>query len=173
MRSFNLIPTASQILKWIKFCHFYKIYNISRLGKRVFLREPWEFCCHSHWFGSFPSKKIAFKSCFSSQVSFSHWETEHTFCSSTRNVGGLKLFPQKSAISPLQKVEEPIVSFPSSDSCLASVWRWKGTDSSCLGKHMPCWLQFSQKPSGLGNSWQVCHRVTYLLLQGSFWWLLP
>lgn len=146
--------------------------TVFQLGERVFLKEPWEFCCRLPCFGSFPSKKVAFKSCFRSQVSLGRWETEHTFYSSTRTVGGLKLLPQKCAITPPQKVE-PFVSFPSSDSCLASVWRWKGTDGSCLGKHMPCWLQFSQRPSGLGNLWQICQTVTYLLLQGSFWWLLP
>lgn len=33
---FFLIPTATQILKWIKFCHFYKIYNISQGGEGIF-----------------------------------------------------------------------------------------------------------------------------------------
>lgn len=172
MRSFYLIPTASQILKWIKFCHFCKIYNISQWGERVFLKRAMGILLRSQWFGSFPSKKVEFKSCFRLQVSLGHWETEHIFYSSTRNSCGLKLFPQKSAISPLQNVKKPFVSFPSSDSCLTIVWHWKGRDSSCLGEHLPCWLQFSQRPSGLGNLWQVCHRVTYLLLEGSFWWLL-
>lgn len=38
MISFYLMPIASQILKLIKFCYFYKIYNMRQLGERVFLK---------------------------------------------------------------------------------------------------------------------------------------
>ena len=104
---------------------------------------------------------------------FGHWETEHTCYRSTRSIDGLKLVPQKSPVSPCQKVQDPFVSFPSSDSCLTNVCLSKGPANTRLWKkHVPSWWQFSRRPSGLGHLWQTCHSEGYLLLQGSFWRLL-
>lgn len=77
MRSFYLIATASQILKWIKFCHFYKIYNISQWGERVFLKTAMGILLPFTLVWQFSKQKGRIEICFRLQVSLGHWETEH------------------------------------------------------------------------------------------------